>query len=215
MAATIMRPTRCEAWRRPLREHQTDVVHLDDDRNDPVDDRGDQHGDDHQDDRALRQAFVEHLLEGDHHDLRRQDEVRAHGPGDHLGLRFRPLDDRREVVVAVVVPMRHAMVDLLGSLEAEVHTTDHQDDLDEQRSDSAEHERRGEDQQQFVAERALGDLRDDRQLAVRGEALHVRRRHRRVVDDHAGRLHARSSSCRTDVVDRRCRQLGERCDVVE
>ncbi len=47
--------------------------------------------------------------------------------------------------------------------------------------------------QELVAQGADGDLPDDRQLAVGGQALHVGGRDRGVVDDHAGRLDARST----------------------
>ena len=58
-------------------------------------------------------------------------------------------------------------------------------------------------------------LRDDRQFAVGGEADHVARRDRRVVDHDAGGLGAGLGGLARDVVERGRRHLGERGDVVE
>ena len=78
-----------------------------------------------------------------------------------------------------------------------------------------EQQRHREDEEQLVAQRAEGDLLDDRQLAVGGEAAHVGRRDRGVVDDDARRLHARPTGGHPDVVDRGRGQLGQRRDVIE
>ena len=114
---------------------------------------------------------------------------------------------------AVVVT--EPVVDLLGALETEVRTADHQDDLDEHRRDGAEDQCGGEDEQDLVAQRAGGDLADDRQFAIGGEPAYVGGCDRGVVDDDAGGLDTRPPRGGAHVVDRRGRQLGERGDVIE
>ena len=78
--------------------------------------------------------------------------------------------------------------DLLRTLVAEVAAADHQDRGEQPRQELAEQQRRREDEQQLVADRADRDPLDHRQLAVRGDAVDVLRRHRGVVDDDAGGL---------------------------
>ena len=115
----------------------------------------------------------------------------------------------------VVVVVGEPVVDLLGPLETEVGTADHQDDLDEQRGDGAEDQRRREDEQELVAQRTERDLLDDRQLTLGGEVLDVGGRDGRVVDDDPGGLDARSPGRGADVVDRCGRQLRQRGDVIQ
>ena len=84
-----------------------------------------------------------------------------------------------------------------------------------QSQELAEEQRRGEDEQQLVAQRPDRDLADDRDLAVGGDAVDVLRCDGGVVDDDAGGLDARPAGGRTDVVHRRRGETGERRDVVE
>jgi hypothetical protein len=51
--------------------------------------------------------------------------------------------------------------------------------------------------------------------AFGGEAAHIGRGDRGVVDDHAGRLHAGPPGGRTYIVDRRGGQFGQRGDIIE
>ena len=198
-----------------LGETQTDVVHLHDQCDDAVDDRRDHECDDDENDRSLHDRLVEHLLQGDHHDLGREDEVGSNGAGDGLGLGLGPQHHGRQLLVVAVLVMTEPVVDLLGTLEAEVRAAEHQDDLHEHRRDGAQDQGRGKDEQDLVAQRSRGDLADDRQLALGGEAANVCRRHGGVVDDDARRLHARAARRCAHVVHRRRGQLGERRDIIE
>ena len=67
----------------------------------------------------------------------------------------------------------------------------------------------------LVAQRPDRDALDDRQLAFGGDAVHVLRRHRGVVDDHAGGLRGRAPGGRADVVDRGRRESRQHRDVVQ
>ena len=187
---------------------QTDVVHLHDESDDPVDRGGDEQRDHHERGGPHDERLVDHLLEGDHHDLRREDEVGPHGTRDDrvLGL-LAPQRDRDVLGVLVVgdEPVPH----LVGSLVGQVGAADHQDDLDHQRSDRAEDEGRRQDEHQLVAHRTDGDAADDRQLPFGGQAVDVGRGHRRVVDDHPGGLDRGLARRGPHVVDRRGGQLGD------
>ena len=197
-----------------LGKTQADVVHLHDQGHHAVHDDGDHDGDDDEDDRPLDDALVEHLLERDHHDLCREDEVGADRAADRLGFGVGALHHRRQLV-GLVSMVADPVVELLGPLEAEVRAADHQDDLDQHRRDGAEDQCRRQDEEDLVAERAGGDLADDRQLAVSGEPANVRRRDGGIVDDHPGGLRARPPGGGADVVDRRRGQLGQRGDIIE
>jgi hypothetical protein len=88
-----------------LREAQPDVVHLHDGADDAVDDAiGDDQRDDDQDDEPRPERLVGHLVEGDHHDLGRQDEVGADRAADgHLLLGVLTARRRRGVVVVAAI----------------------------------------------------------------------------------------------------------------
>ena len=111
--------------------------------------------------------------------------------------------------------VREAVMDLLGTLEAEVGAAEHQDDLDEHRHELAEHQRCRQDEQDLVLERSLRDPLDDRQLPLGGQAMHVRGRDGGVVDDDTRRLHAGPTGGGADVVDRRRSQLRQRRHIVQ
>ena len=126
---------------------------------------------------------------------------------------LRPLlGDRRLLVRGV---RADHLPQLLGALEAEVDAADHQDRGEQPRQQLAEQQRGGQDEQELVAQRADRDPLDHRQLALGLEALDVARRDRGVVDDHAGGLHARPARAGGDVVDRGRGHAGDRRDVVE
>ena len=133
---------------------------------DAVDQDGDREGDDDEDDRPAEERLVGDLVERDHHDLGRQDEVGAdRAPVTIVFSRPRPRSSagRRGLVVAA-----DPLPDLLGALVAEVGAADHQDRGEQPRQELAEQQRRREDEQQLVPQRADGDALDDRQLAVGG-----------------------------------------------
>ncbi len=168
--------------------------------------------DDDQDREASPEALVGDLVQRDDHDLGGQDQVGAHGAGDHLLLRLGPDLGRGHVVV--VVTGDHAP-HLVGAFVGEERAAEHEDDRQQVWEELAQQQGSREDEQQLVADRADRDLLHDRQLAVRGDAVDVLRRDRRVVDDHARGLGGRAARGRADVVDRCRRQLRDRRDVVE
>ena len=63
--------------------------------------------------------------------------------------------------------------------------------------------RRRQKEQELVADRAPGDLADDRQFARRGEARNIARRNSCIVDDNACCLGSRLARRNTDIVKRR------------
>ena len=87
MARTSPRPNDAAAPFARLRQPQADVVHLHDQGDDAVDAGGDRERDEHEDQRAREQRLVGDLVERDHHDLRREDEVGADRAADELRLR--------------------------------------------------------------------------------------------------------------------------------
>ncbi len=222
---------RCAAADERSARCRPDVVDLHDQRDHAVDQQRDADGHHHQDHRAGEEGLVGDLVEGDDHDLGRQDEVGADRALDHLVLRG--LRGHRVVVGgrspvrctarpvaavgAVGAPAASAQgaPDLVRALVAEVGRAEHEDRGDRPRQELAEQQRRREDHQQLVAQGARGDAPDDRHLAVGGDAVDVLRGDGRVVDHHAGGLDARATRGRADVVDRRRGQPGQRGDVVE
>src|SRR5262245_25042829 len=117
----------------------------------------------------------------------------------------------------VVVPavLAEAAPYLLGALVAEIRRADHQDRRQQPRRELTEQQSGGQDEQQLVAQRSDRDPLDDRQLALGGDAVHVLRRHRGVVDDDSGGLGGRASGGGADVVDRCGREPSQSGDVVE
>jgi hypothetical protein len=213
MAAMPIVDSHDRARRRALGELQADVVHLHDEGDHAVDGHGDQEPDEREDDAPRDDRLVEHLLERDHHDLRRQDEVGSDRPGHGLRLGLRSLERGRHLVTVVVVAQR--VDDLVGALVGEEAAAEHEDDLDDLRRDRAEQQRHREDDEDLVAQRSEGDLLDDRQLALRREPTDVGRRDRGVVDHDARRLHARPARGEGHVVDGGRGQLGQRRHVIE
>ena len=82
MADTSPRPALAQPLHRSAAFHhaQTDVVHLHDQSHHSVRDGGDEQRHNDEDRRPSGQRLVDHLLEGDHHDFGRQDEVGADRP---------------------------------------------------------------------------------------------------------------------------------------
>jgi hypothetical protein len=112
--------------------------------------------------------------------------------------------------------MRHDQFeDFLGALIAEIDAAHHQERGDQPGRDQRQDQRARQQEEQLVLQRAERDLPDDRQFTRGGEAHRIARRHRRVVDDDAGRLGAGLGRLCDDVVDGGCRDLGDPGDVVE
>src|SRR4051812_24562737 len=113
------------------------------------------------------------------------------------------------------VVVEYFLENLLGCFEGEICAADHQQRSDQEGRNRGEQECHGEQQQELVLDRAPRDLADDRQLALRRKTGHIARRDCRIVDDYAGRLAARLDGRAGNVVERRRRELGDGCDVVE
>jgi len=184
--------------RRATGEMESDVIHLHDQGDHAVHECCDRQGDDDQDDRPRQEWFVGHLVQRDDHDLGRQDEVGADRVGDHLVLVHGAAGRRRG-------PMRvmpgELLPQLLDTLVAQIRATEHEQRCERPLGELAEQEDRGQDREQFVADRTLGDPADDRQFALRLDALHVTGRHSGVVDDDTGRLGAGAPGSSGDVID--------------
>ena len=207
------RPDRPRQARASLGQGQPDVVHLDDERDDAIHAGSDDEGDEDEDEQPSDEGLGGHLVEGDDHDLGREDEVGPDRAGDHGLLMAGAFGGDRDLVAAAV--MTEPLPDLLGALEAQVCASDHEQRGQRPGEELAEQHRRREDEEDLVPQRAERDPLDDRQLTVGGEAVDVPRRDRRVVDDDAGGLRARPCGCGADVVDRGGGELGQRSDVVE
>jgi hypothetical protein len=104
---------------------------------------------------------------------------------------------------------------LLGALEAEEQPADDQQEGDRLRQELAEQQRDRQQDQQLVAQAALGDRQDHRQLAVGREIGDVGRRYRGVVDHHPRRLAPRLRGGGGDIVERCGRRAGDQRDVIE
>ena len=105
IALTSPRPNLATALPGALGQRQPGVVHLHDEPDDAVHQHGDADRDDRQDDRPGHERLVDHLVQRDDHDLGRQDEVGADGPGRRcLLVRQRVLG--RGVVVVVPLTLR-------------------------------------------------------------------------------------------------------------
>jgi hypothetical protein len=77
IALTSPRPNCRDGPLTGLGQPEAHVVHLHDEPDGPVDAGGDRDGDRDEDHGAREQRLVGDLVERDHHDLRREDEVRA------------------------------------------------------------------------------------------------------------------------------------------
>ena len=193
---------------------QADVVHLHDQPHHPVHAHGDEDGHHRQDRRLHPEAQVGHLVHGDDHDLQGQDEVRGDGPAHHgvLGLRT-PLDGG---LLVVGMPVAGELAPyLVRALIGQVGAAGQQQPRQDPGGEPVEQQQRGQDEHELVAQGALGDPPDHRQLAGRGRAGHVLRGHRGVVDHHARRLGRGASRSGGHVVHARGGEAGEGGDVVE
>jgi hypothetical protein len=163
----------------------------------------------------VSQRPLGHGGERDGHDLGREDEVGADRAG-HL-LLFEILGAERQVGRGLLAfrSVGDRLDHLLGRLETEVGTAQHQQRRHRPGREGAEQQGARQQDQELVAQGAHRDLPDDRQLAVRGEADGVAGRDGGVVDHHAGGLGARLAGRAGDVVQRGRRQLGDAGDVVE
>ena len=110
---------------------------------------------------------------------------------------------------------RQVAPQLLGRLETQIGPAGHQQRRQRPRREGADHQRARQKDQEFVFQRADGDLADDWQLARRRKTHRIARRHRRVVDHHPRGLHAGAAGGGGHVVDLGRRHLGDGGDVVE
>ena len=167
-----------------------------------------------QDDRPGPERLARHLGQGDGHDFGRQDEVGPDRSAHHLALVIGAAQ-LGGVLGEAVVRFRYGFPHLLGALEAQIGGSEHEQWRDRPGQQSAQRQSRGEQDEQLVLQRPLGDPGDDRKLAIGGETGDVARSHRGIVDHHACRLGAGAAGRGADIVDRRGGELGDDGDVVE
>jgi hypothetical protein len=106
-------------------------------------------------------------------------------------------------------------VQFLRALVTEIGAAEHEQRRDDPGRHEAEHQGRRQKEQEFVLDGAQRDPADDGQLSVRGEANHIARRHRSVIDDNTGGLGARPRGLRGGIVQGRSGNLRQGDDVVE
>ncbi|MCO5555074.1 hypothetical protein L7F22_008614 [Adiantum nelumboides] len=209
-------PERRDGAGAALRQREAGVVHLHDQRDRAVDERGDRDGDDGQDDRPGHEALGRHLVQRDDHDLGGQDEVGAHGAGDDgLLVLGRVRGDLLVTLLGVLGVPREVLPELLGALVGEVAAAEHEDRGQQPRRELGEDQRDRQDEDDLVDQRAPGDPPDDRQLALGLEPLHVAGGDGGVVDDHTRGLGPGAPGGPGDVVEGGRRQAHQRRDVVE
>ena len=198
-----------------LGQMQADIIHLHDQRHGAIDHHGDQQADQGQGRRLGRQRTLGQIRQGDGGDLGREDQVRADRRTDHLLFLLGGRNGqivRRGFVASVTGQLPP---EFFGGLEAEIGAAGHQQRRQRPGREGADHQRSGQEDEEFVLQRAYGDLADDRQLARGRKAHRVTRGHRGVVDHHASRLYAGPAGGGGHVVDRGRRHLGDGRDVVE
>ena len=83
-------------------QRKSDVVHLHDEGHNAVHDDGDHERNDHHDDGALQETLVDDFLEGDDHDLGRENEVGADSSGNRGLFGLGTLHSHRHVVAVIV-----------------------------------------------------------------------------------------------------------------
>ncbi len=205
-------------------ECEADVVGLHDQRHHAIDQKRDDQADDGQDDRLGDERARGDTGKRDRHDLGREDEIGADGPLDPLRLLLGAEQGRRQMRLArlggtvrrcgLLVPAER-LDDLLGPLEAEIETAQHQERGDRPGGEEVEQQGRGQQEDELVAQRAQGDPGDHREFAGGCEAHDIARGHGGVVDDDAGRLHPRTAGLRRGVVEGRCGELRDADDIVD
>ncbi|MCY1249624.1 hypothetical protein D9M72_631760 [compost metagenome] len=104
---------------------------------------------------------------------------------------------------------------LLGTLVTEVGATQHEDERDCSRKESADGKQRRQNDQQLVPKRSPEDLLDHRQFAGRVRTGHVLRGDGSIVDHHTSGLCPCLGGAGSDVIYRRGRYAGNGCDVVQ
>ena len=193
------------------RHREAHVVHLHQEADGSVHHSGDPDGDHDEHGGARPQRLRVDRVHGDDHDLRGEDQIRAHRARDDPVLGLRASGGGR----CLLGPSAHQLPDLLGALEAQVQAAEHEDRRQRPGRENAQQQQDGQDEDQLVAQRALGDPPDDRQLARGLEPLHVLRRDRGVVDHHPHRLGTRLRGRGRHVVGAGRGQAGEGRHVIE
>ena len=111
--------------------------------------------------------------------------------------------------------MKERMGNFFRPLETEIRPTKHQQRRNQPRREIRQQKRRGQQDDELVLDRPLGDLPDDRQFPLGFEPMHIFRRHRRVVDHSPRRLGTGLGCPRRHVVNRRRRDLGNSCHIIQ
>ena len=145
---------------------ESNVIETHQQGDDAVDADGGQHGDDADGDDLAGQRLAGDGAEGNDNDLDGEDEVGADGGRDFDFLfgedRFGGLGGDFSLFV-VFAAMEEPLPYLLGTFEAQVESSKHEDRDDEPGGESTEEEGDGEDDE-FVQQRALGDRPQDGDL---------------------------------------------------
>ncbi len=104
---------------------------------------------------------------------------------------------------------------LLHPFVAEIGAAQHQQRRNRPGKEVAEHQGRGEQDQELVAQRTRCDLPDNGKFALRLEPDHVTGRDGGIVDDDTCRLRTRFGSLAGHIIEGRCSHLGDTSDIVE
>ena len=153
----------------------------------------------------------------DRHDFRREDEVGLDGACDLLvfqGLRIQR--DRAKLGFVLLGMMgQHGFEQFFHPFITEVGAAKHQQRRDHRGQEVAQGQGCGKQDQELVAQRSRRDLAHDRQLAFGGEADHIARRDRGVIDHDTRRLGSRLDGLARDIVKGSRRHFCDRRDIVE
>ena len=105
--------------------------------------------------------------------------------------------------------------DFLGTLEAKVGTAAHQDRCECPRRDPGEDHRDGQDDNELIDKRALGDAPNHRQLALRLNPFDVLRGYRGIIDYNTSGFHRGLARECGHIVNAGSSGAGDQSDVVK
>ena len=193
---------------------EADIVHLHDEADNAIDARGNQDGDDDEDERLFPDRFGCDGAERNGHDLARQDEVGADRARHFLVFKFGRVKGFQRFLGDIMAAL-HGLQQLFRRFIAQECAAQHEERGQQPGRDRADQQRSGQQEEQLVAQRSLGDFPDDRQFAVGGEAHDIARGDGGIVDDHARGLGARLARGGGDIVQRGRGQLNNARHIIE
>ena len=198
-------------------QRHADIVGLHDHRHGAIDQNRDADADHGQHEHPGPERAAGDRAQRDRHDLGREDEIGADGATHApILLALGTLDGRGRRDGVGRRRMRPDQLDhLLGTLVAEIGATQHQERRDAPRRQLTQRQGGRRQDQQLVAQRAQGDLADDRQLALGHEAHDVAGHHGRIVDHDPDGLDAGPRRLCGGIVERARGELGEADHVVD